>query len=210
MKICDTCGSTNLDSDKFCASCGAKLPDDASSIDEATAKVIDEKETSNIISASPDTSMASNVRPESSSEQTPPPVYQNVNNTYVQVTPPPSNTTALIGLISSLVSLILCAGTLGLVSLIISIVGAVNVKKTGTGKGFAIAGIIISAVQIVFWVFFIAIFGLASIAGMADYVDKADKAKVKTKIKINGQEIETKDYTDRNDAYYGLGNWEIV
>ena len=205
MKICDTCGSTNLDGDKFCATCGAQLPEAASSIEEATAKAIDEKETSNIISASPDTSMASNVKPEPEKEQTPPPVYQNVNNTYVQVTPPPSNTTALVGLISSLVSLVLCAGTLGLVSLIISIVGAVNVKKTGTGKGFAIAGIIISAVQILFWVFFIALFGLASIASTADYVDKANKAK--TKIKINGQEI---DRSERDAAYYGLDNWEIV
>ena len=205
MKICDTCGSTNLDGDKFCATCGAQLPEAASSIEEATAKAIDEKETSNIISASPDTSMASNVKPEPEKEQTPPPVYQNVNNTYVQVTPPPTNTTALVGLISSLVSLVLCAGTLGLVSLIISIVGAVNVKKTGAGKGFAIAGIIISAVQILFWVFFIALFGLASIASTADYVDKANKAK--TRIKINGQEV---DRSERDAAYYGLDNWEIV
>lgn len=205
MKICDTCGSTNLDGDKFCATCGAQLPEAASSIEEATAKAIDEKETSNIISASPDTSMASNVKPEPEKEQTPPPVYQNVNNTYVQVTPPPTNTTALVGLISSLVSLVLCAGTLGLVSLIISIVGAVNVKKTGTGKGFAIAGIIISAVQIVTWILIIAIFGLASIAGTADYMDRAEKAR--KRVEINGQSI---DHTDRSDAYYGLDNWEIV
>lgn len=203
MKICDTCGSTNLDNDKFCATCGAKLPD-VSSIEEATAKVIDEKETSNIISASPDTSMASSVKTESSAEQTPPPVYQNVNNTYVQVTPPPSNTTALVGLISSLVSLIFCLGTLGLIPLIISIIGAVNVKKTGTGKGFAIAGIIISALQIVFWVFFIALFGFASIFSAADYNTKSNNIKSKYR------DIEVRDYTDRNDAYYGLDNWEIV
>lgn len=209
MKICDTCGSTNLDNDKFCASCGAKLPD-ISSIEEATAKVIDEKETSNIISASPDTSMASSIKTESSSssEQTAPPVYQNVNNTYVQVTPPASNTVALVGLISSLVSLIFCLGSLGVVSLIISIVGATNVKKSGTGKGMAIAGIIISALQIVGWIFFIAIFGFASIFSAADYNSKAKAAR--NNIRNYGQDIETGDYTDRNAAYYGLDNWEIV
>ena len=56
----------------------------------------------------------------------------------------------LSGLISSIVSLVCCCGTLSLVSLVLSIVGVAKVKKNGqSGFGMGLAGIIISGVSII-------------------------------------------------------------
>ncbi len=55
----------------------------------------------------------------------------------------------LAGLISSIVSLVCCCGTVSLVSLALSIAGVIRVKKSNdNGKGMAIAGIAISALSI--------------------------------------------------------------
>ena len=61
----------------------------------------------------------------------------------------PTNGLAISGFIISLVSMILCCGTLSPISLILSIIGVVDAgKKNGSGKGLAIAGIIISVITI--------------------------------------------------------------
>ena len=81
------------------------------------------------------------------------PVSNNVNTNVAGTTSSNSNSgnvIALIGFIVSLVSLILCCGTLSWVSLILSIIGIVGAKKyDGKGKGLAIAGTIISAVGMI-------------------------------------------------------------
>ena len=70
----------------------------------------------------------------------------------------PSNTMALVGFVMSFFNCI--------VGLILSIIGMSQIKKTGEpGKGFALAGIIISSVSLVFTtifliIYFILIFGL--------------------------------------------------
>ena len=73
-----------------------------------------------------------------------------------------SNGFALAGFIVSLVSTLLCCGSFNVISLILSIVGAVKAKDyDGNGKGFAIAGIIISAIGLVILILF-TVFGYAA------------------------------------------------
>lgn len=77
-----------------------------------------------------------------------------VNNNYVTVnTQSNSNGMAVAGFVISLVSMLLCCGTLNWLSLIFSIVGLVQAKsKNGNGKGLAIAGIVISCIVMVLFV----------------------------------------------------------
>lgn len=98
--------------------------------------------------------------------------YQQQNNT-AEAAPVEKkfNVCALIGFILSLCCWVLMWFTTifywiaFVAALTLSIVGLVFVKKLNTGKGFAIAGIILSAVSIVMWIIVIAV--LASILASA-------------------------------------------
>ena len=70
---------------------------------------------------------------------------ENTNNVPAKKT----NGLAIAGFVVSLVSL-LCCGYISIVGLILSIVGLNKSKETNSGKGLAIAGIIISAIALVF------------------------------------------------------------
>ena len=73
---------------------------------------------------------------------------QNVN--YQPSSYKKSNGMAIEGFVVSLVSTILCCGVFNLISLILSCIGLSESKKLdGSGKGLAIAGIIISLITIV-------------------------------------------------------------
>ncbi len=83
-----------------------------------------------------------------------------VNNNATQAKP--TNGLAIAGFITSLVSGILCCGSISVISLILSIVGAVKANELGgSGKGMAIAGIIISVIGIIM---LIALFSLGIFA----------------------------------------------
>ena len=83
-----------------------------------------------------------------------------VNN--VQAQPAKGNGLATAGLITSLVSSILCCGSFNLISLILSIIGLVKSKELGgAGKGMAIAGIVISAIGMII-LLLLTIFGYAA------------------------------------------------
>ena len=75
----------------------------------------------------------------------------NVNYNYSQpVQQKQTNGMAIAGFVVSLVSTLLCCGAFNVISLVLSIVGLVQAKKiNGSGKGLAIAGIIISALFLV-------------------------------------------------------------
>ena len=61
-----------------------------------------------------------------------------------------SNGFAVAGFVISLISFILCCGSISGLGLIFSIIGAVNAKKVnGNGKGLAIAGIILGVLGII-------------------------------------------------------------
>lgn len=97
----------------------------------------------------------------------------NVNyNSYsnIQPTSTYSNGMGVAGFVVSLISLILCCGSLSWLSLIFSIIGMNNAKKNnGLGNGISIAGLCISIIGLLFlilWCFgFIVGFteGLASL-----------------------------------------------
>lgn len=64
------------------------------------------------------------------------------------------NSIALAGFIVALCSLFLnFAGIVGLVATVLSGVGLAKVKSTGAGKGFAIAGLIIGIISIVWGIY---------------------------------------------------------
>ena len=110
----------------FCPGCGNKLEENAKFCASCGRKIEEEKE------EKIQTAAASN----------------NINNE-VNNNTQKSNTFAIAGFVISLVSMILCCGTISWLSLIFSIIGVVNAnKENGKGKGFAIAGIIISALSI--------------------------------------------------------------
>ena len=95
-----------------------------------------------------------------------PPVESTVNvTTNTTVQPAKKNTLALVAFITSLVSSFLCCGVFNVITLILSIVGLLEAKKyDGDGKGFAIAGIVISAIAVFF--FFLLLIG--GIIGLFD------------------------------------------
>ena len=75
-----------------------------------------------------------------------------------------TNGFAVAGFVISIVSLILCCGTISILSLVFSIIGAVQSKDlNGNGKGMAIAGIVISAVGIFLIAIVYALGGYASV-----------------------------------------------
>lgn len=60
------------------------------------------------------------------------------------------NGMAIAGLVTSIVSLLLCCGSISLISLILSIIGMKKAKSlNGSGKGLALAGLIVSIVGMI-------------------------------------------------------------
>ena len=110
----------------FCQGCGNKLEENAKFCASCGRKIEDEKDEKT------QTTSASN----------------NMNNEVSNNNEKP-NGFAIAGFVISLVSMILCCGTISWLSLIFSIIGVVNAnKENDKGKGLAIAGIIISALSI--------------------------------------------------------------
>lgn len=95
-----------------------------------------------------------------------------VNNNYVTVNNQnQSNGMAIAGFVLSLVSLLLCCGSLNWLSFIFSIIGLANSKnKNGNGKGMAIAGIIISCIVMIVIVVFIILIVTGIYSGFAEEI----------------------------------------
>ncbi|MEU6014532.1 DUF4190 domain-containing protein [Streptomyces sp. NPDC047515] len=55
----------------------------------------------------------------------------------------------VLGVISLMTSIVFVGGLLGLIGLILAIVGVKTTKRTGTGRGNAITGLVTSAIAIV-------------------------------------------------------------
>jgi len=149
MSICPSCGAQNLDSDKFCTSCGSKLPVIEAAKAEEVLNQIDDSD--KIVDATPAYEAPKYEEPkhEAPKYEAPKQDYYDVN---YEEPKSGSNGIAIAGFVTSLVSFFACCGCgfLWIVSLILSIVGAVKSKKVGgKGKGLAIAGIIISSIQAV-------------------------------------------------------------
>lgn len=92
----------------------------------------------------------------------------NVNtNAQAVGTPKKNNGFAIAGFVVSLVSILFCGST-SIISLVLSIVGAVKSKKIGSGKGLAIAGIIISAIFFIAFIIISSTIGLAAVAAIIE------------------------------------------
>lgn len=64
------------------------------------------------------------------------------------------NGMAIAGLVTSILSLVLCCGSISLISLILSIVGMNKAKELdGAGKGLALAGLIVSIFGMLMFLF---------------------------------------------------------
>lgn len=148
MSICPSCGAQNSNNDKFCTSCGSKLPVVEPAKAEEILKQVDDS--SSIIDATPkyEAPKVETPKYEAPKYEEPKKDYYDINN-YDEPEKSGSNGVAVAGFVVSLVSFFACCGCgfLWIVSLILSIVGAVKSKTVGKGKGLAIAGIIISAIQ---------------------------------------------------------------
>ena len=131
---------------KFCISCGSELPENAVACPNCGA-----------------------MKNANQAQAQPQPQQQVVvNNVPAQSQ---TNGLAIAGFVVSLVSTILCCGSLNVVSLILSIIGAVKAKDYGgSGKGMAIAGIIISAIGLVL---LIALTALGVVADFAESVNNS-------------------------------------
>ena len=125
---------------KFCISCGSELPENAVACPNCGAM-------QNANQAQPQQQVVVNNAPAQSQ----------------------TNGLAIAGFVVSLVSTLLCCGGLNVVSLVLSIIGAVKAKDYGgSGKGMAIAGIIISAIGLII---LIALTALGIVADFAESVN---------------------------------------
>ena len=138
---------------KFCVHCGSNLEEGSNVCPNCGAKVEDMKE--EVVET-----VVVNEPPRQN--------YAGAQQTQSK----PTNGLAITGFIMSLVSFIFCCGTLSPISLILSIIGAVDAgKKNGSGKGMAIAGIIISAVTVVFAIIVWSLVGLGTFAEIIEEFD---------------------------------------
>lgn len=127
---------------KFCVNCGNALEENAT-ICNSCGKVIDEN------------------KGNTSAVQ--------VNQTVIN-NRPKTNGMAIAGFVISLVSAILCCGSLSTISLIFSIIGLVQAKNCdGNGKGLSIAGIIISSIFVILFILLLSMGVLASITESIAY-----------------------------------------
>lgn len=94
----------------------------------------------------------------------------NVNNINVQNTQSVnnnSNSIGIAGFIISLISLILCCGSLSWLSLILSIIGMNKAKQNnGEGHGLSLAGVIISIAGLLYVLFWLSLWFVSFVAAM--------------------------------------------
>ncbi len=82
-----------------------------------------------------------------------------VNNNVQPTSSGYSNGMGIAGFVISLVSIIMCCGSLSWLSIIFSIIGMNNAKKNnGTGYGLSLAGLIISIVGLLIFLFYFSAF----------------------------------------------------
>ncbi|MDO4877633.1 MAG: zinc-ribbon domain-containing protein, partial [Oscillospiraceae bacterium] len=151
--FCPNCGTQNPDGTSFCSNCGSPL---TSNVNPAPA---------------PAPAPVAPVAPVAPAPQ-PAPSYTPNQQPVTAIQPQTNGTNGLClaGFIISLVSIVL-GGSLSLISLILCIIGVNSAgKKNQKGKGQAIAGIIISAVLVLIWIF-------AIIFGVGRYMDEAKRAR---------------------------------
>lgn len=123
---CPACGTKIEGDSKFCTTCGYSL----------------ETKVNNQNSSQASNTNATNTN-------------YDINNNFttyegVKAAASGQNGMAIAGLVTSIVSLLLCCGSISLISLILSIIGMNKAKSlNGSGNGLALAGLIVSIVGII-------------------------------------------------------------
>lgn len=80
-----------------------------------------------------------------------------------------TNGMGIAGLVISIVSLILCCGSMSWLGLIFSIIGMNNAKKNnGIGKGVSLGGLIVNIVGLVLFLLFLFLFSVPFFAVLAE------------------------------------------
>lgn len=148
---------------KFCTNCGKEIPEDANACPFCGAMVNPNMAVP--FQGAPVQNVA--VAPAGMAQGVPgnPGATVIVNNNAATR----SNGWAIGGLISSIISLVFCCGCFNVITLIVSIVGLIKAKDyNGEGKGMSIAGIIISAIGVI-WIILISLFFALGEIGASTY-----------------------------------------
>ena len=189
MPFCKNCG-INLDENaKFCNNCGFAVEktqqESAATVTETETNELPVMPAMQVVDTTNTQSAEAPADQTVNQPSTQQPIEQNTyqqandqspfaQQPYVQApTYKKTNTCALVGFILSLVSSLMCCGVISPISLIVSIIGLVQVNKSGEeGKGLSIAGIIISAIFIlllIIMVLFLIISPAILIAAFEEY-----------------------------------------
>lgn len=147
MKRCPKCGIVCNDGN-FCTRCGTALVDDSVSAEPYSEFAPEGGESEKTVDNSGVQALNSNSNP----TPNPAPLKQ-------------TNSIAIVGFIASIVGNIIMPLFGPILGVILSIVGLVQSKKLGSGKGFAIAGIIIGVLTtlmcvLVYALYFMYMFGM--------------------------------------------------
>ena len=127
---CPACGTKIEGDSKFCTTCGYSL----------------ETKVNNQNSSQASNTNATNTNYDINNNFT---TYEGVKASTVN-----QNGIAIAGLVTSILSLVLCCGSISLISLILSIVGMNKAKELdGAGKGLALAGLIVSIFGMLMFLF---------------------------------------------------------
>ena len=119
-QYCPACGTKVEDNSKFCTTCGYKF--------EATTNNQVNNQQNNVHDINNNFTTYEGVKADASNQ----------------------NSMAIVALVVSIVSLVLCCGSISWISLILSIVGMNKAKQlNGAGHGLALAGLIVSIVGMV-------------------------------------------------------------
>ncbi len=167
--FCPNCGTQNPDGTSFCSNCGSPLTSNVNPA-PAPAPVTPVTPVAPVAPA-PAPAPVTPVAPVAPAPA-PAPSYTPNQQPVTAIQPQTNGTNGLClaGFIISLVSIVL-GGSLSLISLILCIIGVNSAgKKNQKGKGQAIAGIIISAVLVLIWIF-------AIIFGVGRYMDEVKRAR---------------------------------
>lgn len=130
-KFCPSCGSKiEVQDSQFCINCGYKF-------------------NQNNQSSQVNQGYQNNANPNPNVN------YNTYNNNNYQTQNNPSNGMGITGFVISLISLIMCCGSLSWLSLIFSIIGMSKAKKiNGAGHGLSVAGLVISIIGLLIFLFY--------------------------------------------------------
>lgn len=166
--FCPNCGTQNPDGTSFCSNCGSPLTSNVNPAPAPAPAPVTPVTPVAPVAPAPAPAPVAPVAPAPAPAPSYTPNQQPV--TAIQPQTNGTNGLCLAGFIISLVSIVL-GGSLSLISLILCIIGVNSAgKKNQKGKGQAIAGIIISALFVLIWIF-------AIIFGVGRYMEEAKRAR---------------------------------